>query len=525
MSESSQKQLVKAAGIISSATGLSRVLGFVRDMIIAHMLGAQSAADAFFVAFSIPNLLRRLFAEGALSASFVPVFTQYLTAKSPGEAWRFANIMFTSLALILGGVTALGITFAPQIVAVIVPGFWSDPEKLALTVLLTRIMFPFLFFIGLTAIAMGVLNACQHFTAPALAPVVLNMAIIGAALFLSPSLSRPVIGLALGVVVGGVLQLLLQFPWLYQKGLVFRPQLSWNHPGLRRVLLLMGPGALGFAVAQVNILIDRLIASFLPVGSISYLYYGNRLIQFPLGVFGIAISVAILPLFSQQMAQNRLAEMKTALGFALRLLLFITLPASIGLIILRYPIIHVLFERGAFTRETTAATAMAVFYYAFGLCAFAGIKVVVSTFYSMQDTATPVRISIYAMLLNILLNLLLMHPLKHGGLALATSLSSFFNLALLLWILRQRIGALDEHRLLSSSTKIGMAAAGMGGALYLLQKVSWMETPFLLYKAVWLGMAIVSGGGIYLGLAFLLRSEEVLFLYHLCVRKWKGTKA
>jgi putative peptidoglycan lipid II flippase len=343
-----RKNILKAAGVVGSATVASRVLGLLRDAVLAFLFGATPAADAFFVAFRIPNLMRQLFGEGALASSFVPVYTDIREKQGEEGAGAFANSMFTILTLVLLVITAAGVLFAPALVRVIAWGFDPGSEIFRLTVLLTRWMFPYVIFICVAALGMGMLNARGHFFAPAIAPVLLNISMITFALLLSGMVAEPVVAVAWGVLLGGVLQLLAQLPPMGRRGLIPRAVKPALTPEVKRMLILMGPAVLGVAVYQVNMLVDTLIASFLPGGSISYLWYGNRMMQFPLGVFGIALATAALPTLSQQVAEGRNEDFTQTVSFALSLTVFIGLPAAMGLVALREPVMAVLFARGAF---------------------------------------------------------------------------------------------------------------------------------------------------------------------------------
>ncbi len=460
---SEKTKFTKAAGVIGIATLVSRVMGFIRDMVIAWFFGAGFLSDAFFVAFRIPNLLRRLFAEGSLSIAFVPVFTDYLTRDSRAEAFKMARSTLRMLSILLVVLTLAGILGAPWVVRVVAPGF--SGAKFSLTVTLTRIMFPYIFFICLVALSMGILNTLGHFAAPALAPVFLNVAIIGSVLFIAPHMETPVAGLAIGVLIGGALQLALQVPFLIKKGFRFWQKAPIYHPGVKRIGKLMGPAVFGAAVYQINILIGTLLASLLPEGSVSYLYYADRLVQFPLGIFAISMSVAVLPSLSRQAAAKNFTELADTFGYAVRLIFFITLPAMAGLIVLREPIVALLFQRGEFGAESTRLTAYALIFYSAGLWAFSAVRVVVSTFYSLQDTITPVKMASISIVANILLSLLLMGPLSHGGLALATSLASMINFLLLVWTLRKRLGELEGKKIIESIGKSVICALLMAGVL------------------------------------------------------------
>jgi putative peptidoglycan lipid II flippase len=341
-------------------------------------------------------------------------------------------------------------------------------EKYALTVLLTRIMFPYIFLVSMLALFMGILNSLKHFAAPAIAPIFLNLSMITALLFITPYMRAPTIGLALGVIVGGVIQMALQIPFLMSKGLSFAPKWNLGHPALKKIGILMLPTIFGSAIYQINQLVGTLLASLLREGSISYLYYADRLVQFPLGVFAIAISTAVLPSLSREAANGDIIRLKQTLSHALRLTMFITIPAMVGLIVLRQPIIRLLFERGAFDSFTTIMTAQALLYYSLGLWAFAGLRVFVSAFYSLQDTKTPVKVAVVAMIINIVFSLALMGPLKHGGLALALSLASALQLFMLIFLLRKRLGGIEGRVVMSSIVRSFISSIVMGICIYFL---------------------------------------------------------
>jgi len=326
-------RITRAAGVVGLMTLLSRITGLLRDILIGYLLGAQGAAGAFFVAFRIPNLLRRLTAEGALTAGFIPVFTDYLTRDTKEEAMEVARIVFTFAAIVLGALTVLGIFSAPALVHLFAPGFFENTQKFDLTVILTRWMFPYVFFVSLVALAMGFLNSSRHFMAPALSPVLLNISIILCALFLSPFLTEPARGLAYGVLFGGIAQLAFQIPFLRRYGLSLSPSFTFSHPALRRLLWLMAPALFGATVYQVNVLVSTMLASMLAEGSVSYLYYADRLLQFPLGIFAIALGTAALPSFSLLAARNDYGGLREGVAYSLRLVNFISLPATLGLMV------------------------------------------------------------------------------------------------------------------------------------------------------------------------------------------------
>lgn len=464
MSENSK--VTKAAGVVGAATFLSRIFGFIRDVVIAGFFGAGLSSDAFFVAFRIPNLLRRLFAEGSLSIAFIPVFTEYLTSQGKDEAFNLARSAIRLLSVLLVIIAILGILLSPLIIRIVAPGFSGSPEKFSLTVALTRIMFPYIFFICLVALCMGILNVLGHFAAPALAPVFLNIAMIGSAFLISPYMEDPITGLAVGVLIGGGLQLALQLPFLVKKGFYFWKKAKIFHPGLKKVGVLMLPAVFGAAVYQINILIGTLLASLLPEGSVSYLYYADRLVQFPLGIFAIATATAVLPSLSRQAAANDYTALRDTFAHAMKLVFFITIPSMVGLIVLREPIVALLFKRGAFDDETTRLTAYALLYYGIGLWAFSAVRIVVSTFFALQDTKTPVKMAVISIFTNIVLSIILMGPLGHGGLALATSVASMLNLGLLVRALKQRLGALGWRSITGSALKTTVCSGIMGAVVW-----------------------------------------------------------
>lgn len=507
---SAEHRVIRAVGTISFATLISRILGFARDMVVARAFGAVGVTDAFFVAFRIPNLLRRLLGEGALSTAFIPVFAEYRAKASSREFARMLRAISGAMVAILAAVTLAGILLAPWIVKVTAPGFWSEPAKALLTVGLTRLMFPYLFFVGLAALATGVLNSLRHFLTPALSPVVFNLSLIAATLWLAPSLPEPITALAWGVLLGGVGQLCLQLPALVRRGISLRLAVEPDHPAIGRISRLLAPTIFGLAVTQLNVFVNTLIASFLREGSISYLYYADRVMEFPFGIFSIAIATAVLPTMADQAVRQQVAELKATLAFALRLVVFISIPASLGLLILADPIVRVLFERGQFGPASTAATAWALGFYALGLTTFSAVKVVAPAFYALRDTRTPVWIGIGAMAVNVGASLLLMGPLAHGGLALATTLASAVNAVGLLFWLRRRIGRLGLRAILESLGRTALAALAMAfvclGSLAL--QPSWV-TVSRWAEAGWLGFTIALSIGVYLAASLAMGGQEV----------------
>ncbi len=428
----------RAGGTIGGMTLLSRVLGFLRDMVLARVFGASVATDAFFVAFRIPNFLRRLFGEGGFTLAFVPVFTEYREKHGERALRELAAHVVGTLAGVLLAITAIGVALSPLLVLIFAPGFYNDPEQFALAADLLRITFPYLFFISLVAAAGGMLQTCGRFAVPAFTPVLLNLCLIAGALWAAPRLDIPIYALAWAVLVAGVVQLAFQLPFLVRLGLLPRPRWGWRHPGVQKVLKLLVPTLFGASVAQINLLVDTLIASLLMTGSVSWLYYADRLLEFPLGVFGVALGTAILPRLSAEHASADPAAFGRTLEQALRLVAVIGIPATAGLVLLAGPILSTLFGYGAFGAGDVRMAALALFGYGVGLPAFLLVKVLQPGFFSRQDTRTPVRIGITALVANMVLNVILVGALvwydfvaPHAGLALATALSGWLHACLL----------------------------------------------------------------------------------------------
>jgi len=511
--KSENRQVTRAAGVVGAATLLSRIFGYVRDMVLASFFGAGMAADAFIAAFRIPNLLRRLFGEGSLSLAFVPVFTDALVNGDREEAHRLAISSLKLLLVCLSVVAIVGVVAAPLIIRAVAPGFATPPEKMALTVTLTRIMFPYVILIGLVALCMGILNVLGHFAAPAVAPLMLNLAMIAAVFTVSrfsDSQTVRVLGLSAGVLLGGILQLALQLPYLVKHGIRFWQRSGLWHPRMRTVGLLMLPTIFGAAVYQINILVGTLLASLLPEGSVSYLYYADRLVQFPLGIFGQAAATAVLPSLSRQAASRDHEGMGETFGHAMRLVLFLTLPAMVGLIVLREPIVALLFQRGEFDIQTTRLTSDALLYYALGLWAFSAVRIVVSTFYAMQDTRTPVISATLAIAANILLGMALMGPMGHCGLALATALSSMVNLTILVVHLRRKLGVIRWRAILSSCLKTLIASGVMAASVIMLCRRLLPDASAVggIRLLLDVGLAIGAGIAVFCAMAVILRIPE-----------------
>ena len=506
--------IARSAGIISLATFISRVLGYAKDMILARYFGATGISDTFFVAFRIPNLLRELFAEGSMSSAFIPVLTEYRTHQGDEEAKRLVRITFTFMLICAGLFCVAGTIFAPELVTLIAPGFLGDAGKFSQTVLLTRIMFPFLLFISLAALVMGALNTRRVFFVPALAPAMLNVTIILVVLTLVPLLHQPIIAVAVGVTLGGLVQCGFQLPAFFRRGYDLRMDFQFRHPGLKKMSILIMPATMGMAVAQVNIFVSTILASYLAQGSITYLYYSMRLIQFPIGIFGVAMGMAVLPTLSEHAVRGEMDKLREDFSFALRLLFFITVPAMIGLIALREPVVNILFQRGMFDYGATVGTADALLFYATGIWAIVGVRIVTATFYSLNDTRTPVKVAAAAVVINIIMSLLLMNPLKHSGLAFANAIASSVNFILLFYFLRRRLGRIDAKRILKSFIKICVASIIMGVLGWrVLHGEMWTASGRVVEKTLYLSGTIAACVGIYLTISFLLKGDEMNYLY------------
>jgi putative peptidoglycan lipid II flippase len=474
----------------------SRILGLVRDQVLASMFGAGNAMDAFNVAFRIPNVVRDLFAEGAMTAAFVPVFMQQLASGDRTAAWRLGNNAINALLVVTGILVVGGIAFAQPLVAAFAADYAAVPGKLELTVLLTRIMLPFLTLVAIAAVFMGMLNSLHRFFVPALAPAMFNVATIVCALLLVPLMPRfgvpPITAIAIGALVGGFGQLLIQWPLLRREGFAYRPFLDWKQDALRRVLLLMGPGTIGLAATQINVFVNTVLATHEGTGAVSWLNYAFRLMYLPTGLFGVSIATATVPAVSRQAAQHNEVAVRATLADGLSLMLVLNVPATVGLIALSHPIVRVIFERRAFLPSDTLATAAALQYYAVGLLGYSIVRIAAPTFYALGDSRTPVHISVVAVLVNAVLNVVLAGLFGYRGLALGTSIAALFNAAGLLWLLRRRLDGLDDRRLLSSFSRIAIASVVMGAAALLIERPlsQWIAGDAFLSQALRLTLTI-----------------------------------
>lgn len=502
----------RSTTIVGANTLASRVLGFARDVVFARLFGAGPAMDVFVVAFQIPNFLRRLFAEGAFSQAFVPVLSETRSRGSHEDVKALADRVAGMLGVLLFVVTLFGVLAAPLFILLFAPGFSGEPEMLGLATDMLRLTFPYLFFISLTAFAGGILNTYGKFGVPAFTPVFLNLALIGAAIWISPHFEEPIFGVAIGVFVAGVVQLAFQLPFLRALGLLPRPRWGWSHPGVRQIGRLMLPAILGSSVAQINLIVDRVIASFLVTGSISWLYYSDRLLEFPLGVFGIALATVILPGLSRRHAEQSMAAFSATLDWALKLVAVIALPAAVGMFMLAGPMLATLFQYGEFTPADTYMARLSLMAYSVALVGFTLVKVLSPGYFSRQDIRTPVRISIRAMFVNIGLNAIFVVPMillevpgAHAGLAAATGLAAIYNATALYRGLRHTGIYTRGAGWRALLIRVLLANAAMGAALWFAAGPldAWLEAAWQL-RALRLAGCIALGLAVYLAVLWAL---------------------
>jgi len=517
--------MARSAGLISIATMASRVLGVARETVLAAIFGAASGPemDAFNVAFRVPNLLRDLFAEGAMTAAFVPTFTATLTTQGREGAWRLGNLVINALLVATGVLVVLGVIFAGPITHAMASGkeFAGVPGKLELTTLLTRLMLPFLTTVAVAVAMMGMLNSLHRFFIPALAPAMFNIATIACALLLVPAMPSiglpPIAAIALGTVIGGLGQIALQWSILHREGFRYRPVLDFRNPELRQILRLMGPGTLGLAAVQINVFVNTYLATTQPQGAVSWLNYAFRLMYLPIGLFGVSIATAALPDISRHAAANDKAAIRRTVSQGLRLMLMLNVPATIGLIVLANPIVGFLLQRGRFSAEDTASTAAALMFYAPGLVGYSAVKIASPTFYSLRESRTPVVVSVLTVSINLVLNIMLVRVLGYRGLALGTAVASIFNALALLWLLRRRLDGLDGRRvgvallkILAASIAMGIAAWWSSQALKTVlpdAAVTWKHID--VYLSIRLMVGIAAGVGVLIASARALRIAEL----------------
>ena len=484
----------------------SRVLGLLREVVIGARFGTSADLDAYLAAFRLPDLLYQLIAGGALGSAFIPTFARRLATGDQDGAWRLTSAVINIVTLLLAAAAFLAAIFAPTLVAALVaPGF--DPDAQAQTVALMRLMLIAPIIFGASGVIMGALNAQQHFLLPAVAPILYNLAIIAGALFLSPSLGAR--GLAIGVVAGAAGHLLIQLPGLARFGARYFPTFDVRDAGVQQVARLMGPRVLGLAIVQINFLVNINLASRLGEGAVSALNYAWLLMLLPQGVFAQSIATAAFPTFAAQAARDQIDEMRRTLSGALRATLFLSLPAAVGLIVLRLPLVQLLLQRGAFTADSTQAVAYTLQFFALGLAAHSALEIVTRAFYALHDTRTPVIVGAAAMGLNVILSLLLIGPLAQGGLALANSIATTLETLALAWLIRGRLGGIEGRRVWRALLRSGLAAAAMGLALFGLLQLPIDSAPLIAAAGIALG-AVVYGGA-----ALLLRAEELRGVAHM----------
>ena len=515
--------VARNAGVISLAVTASRVLGLVRDQVFAALFGAGLQYDAFLTAFRIPNLLRDLFAEGALSAAFVTTFTQVQQTKGSEEAFRLSNRVATALMLVLSAICVVGWIFARSIVYWLAPGFYDVPGKAELTIHLTRIMIPFLLLIALAAKAMGILNARNKFAIPAIAPVFFNLGSVIGGLFLGftvgPSLGlSPIEGMAFGTLVGGFLQFAVQWPSLRRAGFRYRPMLDFYDPGVRQIMRLMGPAIIGTAAVQINVFVNTNFASEIvdPAtgavlnGPVSWLSYAFRFMQFPIGVFGVAIATAALPPLSRSTSNPDYVEFRQTLAHSLALVFLLCIPSAVGLVVLGRPIVALVFEHGKFTSFDTVQTANALAAYSVGLAGYAAVKVLSPAFYALNDARTPMLISVGSIVVNFVMNSLLVGPFGHVGLAFSTSTVALVNFLLLAVFMRRRLGRLGGRRLAATVFRVIAASCAMAaGAWFASELLSWLPLRGLGLHLLQVSAALALAAVIFYASCRLLGVEEL----------------
>ncbi len=510
------KRLFKSTFNVGSMTLLSRIFGLIRDVVIAFMFGAKDNTDAFFVAFKIPNYFRRLFAEGGFSQAFVPVLSEYKSQKSEQDVQDLLDYVCGTLAAVLFGISLIGVIGAPIFIFIFASGFTGQEGKFDLAVSMLRITFPYLMLISLTAMAGGILNTYRHFTVPAFTPVLLNISLILCAIYLAPELEQPIVALAIGVFIAGLVQLGFQIPFLMKLRRLPRPRFNWQHSGVRRVVKLMVPTLFAGSVAQLNIMIDMMIASWLVSGSISWLYYSDRLMEFPLGVFGIALATVILPNLSEKHAEGSKEQFSHLMDWALRWVFVIGLPAAVALIVLSRPLLSTIFQYGEFSSHDVDMGQRSLIAYAVGLMSLILIKILSNGFFARQDTRTPVKIAIIAMATNLILNLILVIPLQHAGLALATSLAATLNASLLFYFLKKNGVIKLEAGWFKLLLKILIALVSMVVLLlYLSPEISFWQESIVFERVMKLAILVVAGASVYFLSLWLLG----LRLKHLLIKE------
>ncbi len=516
------RRILKSALSMSVVTFISRIFGLAREWLRGYLLGTSGSSDAFALSFMLPNLLRRLVGEGAMTAAFVPVFSDYLEKETKDRMDEFIQSFFTMIFIFLLFVVAITMIFAP-VLRFLLPEFAKIPEKIELTIFLTRLMFPYILFIGLASLSQSILNTYKVFVPSASTPILLNISIITIGLLFGFKMRDPSIALGIGVITGGFIQFFFQVPFLLKRNIFYRFSFHFRNPGVRKVFLLMIPGAIGAGVYQINTLISQFIAATLQEGSVAALRFSNVLVEVVLGVFIISISTVILPELSEKSSRGDREGMKESLRFALRLVFLITLPATLGLIVLRYPIIRMLFKYGQFTEDSTRMVAYALLFHAFGLAGTGGTRVIVQMFFSMKDTKTPVYVAGIAMMVNLVLCYYLSRSMQLGGIALAGTISAFSNFFLLLFILKRRVGTIIDNQIISSLVKSFCASVLMSVCLFIfLQLLQELMATTKVYNAMLTIFLLIIGILIYFFVNLLLRNRDIVKLKDALMRRITG---
>jgi putative peptidoglycan lipid II flippase len=506
----SAPRLARSAGVTGLATMTSRILGLVREQVLAYYFGAGDAMDAFRVAFRVPNLLRDLFAEGAMSAAFVPTFTGYLARDGRDRAWALGNSVLNGLAIVTGALVVLGFIFAPDLVRLFSGEYAEVPGKLELTIMLARIVLPFLTLVALAAALMGMLNALGHFFVPAVSPATFNAASIVMIVALVPWAPMlgvaPIVIVAFATLAGGLAQVAIQWPTLAREGFRYRPHIDVRDEGFRRVLLLMGPGTLGLAATQINLFVNTILATGQGTGAVSWLDYAFRLMYLPIGLFGVSVATASTPAVSRLVAAQQFDGVRTTIAHAISLMMLLNVPATLGLIVLADPIVRVIFEHGSFTASDTENTAAALRFYAAGLLGYSVVRIVSPTFYALGQSRTPVMVSMASVVVNVLLNLALVRVMGYRGLALGTSITALLNAAAQLWLLRQRLSGIAGRTIAASFVRVLAASVAMALTAWAADRLllQWLPGDALLWQALRLGLTIA------LALAALVAGSAVL---------------
>jgi putative peptidoglycan lipid II flippase len=508
-------RLARSAGVIGLATMTSRILGLVREQVLAYYFGAGDAMDAFRVAFRVPNLLRDLFAEGAMSAAFVPTFTGYLTREGRERAWRLGNSVLNGLLAVTVVLVGLGFAFAPWLVRLFAEDFAAVPGKLELTIELARIVLPFLTLVAIAAAFMGMLNALGHFFLPALSPATFNLASILLVVALVPVSATlgvaPIVIVAAGTVAGGIAQVLIQWPPLAREGFRYEPRIDFRDEGLRRVLLLMGPGTVGMAATQINVFVNTVLATGQGTGAVSWLDYAFRLMYLPIGLFGVSVATASTPAISRLVAAEQLGQVRATIAHAISLMMLLNVPATVGLVVLAEPIVRVIFEHGSFIASDTTATASALRYYALGLLGYSVVRIVSPAFYALGQSRTPVMVSAASVLVNVALNLALVRVMGYRGLALGTALTALLNALTQLALLRRQIGGVQGRAIAASFARIALASVAMGAAASAADRLlaGWLPGDTVVLQGIRLGWSIGLALVVLLAAAWALRIPEL----------------